>query len=1230
MRVNFYVGLAICLVIAPPSLGQKAVKKQPANQAEPAKNSTPQAQPKNKGIAEEGIDPVPPVSPDRADNFGGGKTKIVVDLPHGAAVSSVAVSPDGEVVLSSGRDGTFKLWDLKSRRLLRTLSSHETRRSLAGVSASFLPDGKLLTAAGGPLQVWDMKSGALLRTIDSVSAGKISVSADGNTALLDGNVVINVSSGHKLGALDDSSLNKTSPSDPFNAGAISTDGKLAVTGGYAEGPNNDGFVRIWEVSSGRLLRTLRDHSNWVWSVAFSPDGTKVAAGYNDGTISLWNVASGALIRSWHDHDGSVDVIVFSPDGKSLASAETGDHIFSSDGRLSSPGSTVSKDAHIRLWDTATGQLRRKFEKAGAKTALVFTSDGKSLLSDFDRNFLGVWDIDSGDPVAVLPAESHVCSALKYLGPLLLAGCGGNVSVAVLDPVTGRSVRKFSGATSWVSSLAVSADQTMLMAGTGDARPHVWDIQSGQSIAAFEYHFDSAQQEVTPDYFVSFAVDGRHPLSANHDGPLRVWNLTSGYLSRIVSDADSRYEGAAISPDGGTFAGSSWRSSSLELWNVAKGELIKKIKSPQGTPHPLVFSPDGKALLVKTVSGKGLALLNLLSGTMGREILINDDWLASYNCEFSTCAGHAVSFSPDGQTIILGGSDSAVRFLDVKSGKVFRRFVGHTGPIIAAALSADGKRLVSTSSDRTIKFWDSATGELLASTVVFQDNEWITITPEGFFDASANGGKNLNAVQGEAAHSIDQFYDMLHRPDLVAQKLAGDPQGAVKAAASKIDLDRVASSGDPPAVQFTTAGPIAVNAAAISIDATVVDRGGGIGRIEWRNNGKTIEIDVASGAGAKTAGRALTLRKSVSLIPGDNVIEIKAYNGENKIESTPAKIAVKRATAQPQVNRPRLFVLAVGVNNYWDSKLHLNFAVPDAKSMAAGFQQAKGGLYEQVNVTTLLDADVSQAGIDRIFADLKNKVQPQDVFVFFLSGHGKTEDGKFYYLPQDFKYNGDQSIIQGAVSHEKLKAWFTEILAQKQVLLFDACESGALIQQQIAMRGLEEKTALDQLVRGTGATVLTATTDDKPAAEGLHQHGVFTYAVLRAFAEADANGDGYVDVQELANYVFNEVPSLTEAAWGIRQVPQMNVVGSIYPLVTKTKILEATAEDPSTVISDAPTHVVIAATTVRQAASASSNAISELSPGMQIRLVKMSGGWVLVAREGKLLGYIDAKSVAALQ
>jgi hypothetical protein len=122
----------------------------------------------------------------------------------------------------------------------------------------------------------------------------------------------------------------------------------------------------------------------------------------------------------------------------------------------------------------------------------------------------------------------------------------------------------------------------------------------------------------------------------------------------------------------------------------------------------------------------------------------------------------------------------------------------------------------------------------------------------------------------------------------------------------------------------------------------------------------------------------------------------------------------------------------------------------------------------------------------------------------------------------------------------------------------------------------------------------------------------------------------VDVLELADYVDKQVPALTYDTWKMRQVPQMKIVGSNFPLVSKTALLPAVSEGPSAVIPAKPTHVVIAPAQVRQSASDTAPVVIQLTAGTQVRLIENAGGWVLVARDGKKLGYVEAKAIVALQ
>lgn len=356
----------------------------------------------------------------------------------------------------------------------------------------------------------------------------------------------------------------------------------------------------------------------------------------------------------------------------------------------------------------------------------------------------------------------------------------------------------------------------------------------------------------------------------------------------------------------------------------------------------------------------------------------------------------------------------------------------------------------------------------------------------------------------------------------------------------------------------------------------------------------------------------------------------AYNAKDLIASESASVTViwdGEKTATP----PKLYVLAVGVNDYYDSRLRLTYAVPDATALAEGFRKAGTGLYAGVDVTTVLDADVTIANLDKVFTDLGNKAHPRDVFVFFLAGHGKTKNGRYYFLPRDFRYEDENSIEKSGVDQDKFQAWFAKIPARKSILLYDTCESGSLTGNKT--RGgsdIDERLgALNRMTRATGRTFLTATTDDAPALEGYRGHGVFTYALLDALDRANVNGNGLIEVSELADHIDRKVPDFSFDAFKLRQIPQ-RIVGNNFALTNKMAVLKASSDVSGASIPTKATHVVIAPVNVRQSASDGASVVVELTAGTQVRLVETSDGWTLVAREGKRLGYVREKALATLQ
>jgi hypothetical protein len=329
-------------------------------------------------------------------------------------------------------------------------------------------------------------------------------------------------------------------------------------------------------------------------------------------------------------------------------------------------------------------------------------------------------------------------------------------------------------------------------------------------------------------------------------------------------------------------------------------------------------------------------------------------------------------------------------------------------------------------------------------------------------------------------------------------------------------------------------------------------------------------------------------------------------------------------------RTARYILAVGVDDYNDVRYKLQFAVADAADLSEAFAEAGSTFYRHPpQITLLRDGEVTAERLAAAFKDLGAKVKANDVFLFFIAGHGKSIAGDYYFVPRGIAAFTTDAIRKQGFGPQQWLDWFTNIQAQKSILIFDTCESGALA-HTLALRGSVEDTVYQRLKEATGRTIFMAASDQQTAAEGFHGHGVLTYTLLEGLALAGDPKDDKIDLLDLKKYVEINVPKYSRELKACRvegqlercQSPRVPSSGSGYTLVPRYPQILAKLNAGGPIISTKPTHVVMAATDLLEQAARGAPVTRQLPAGTMVTVFEpIEGGWAHVAKDGKPIGYV---------
>lgn len=290
---------------------------------------------------------------------------------------------------------------------------------------------------------------------------------------------------------------------PVGSIAFSPDGQLLAVGGYKD-------VRLLDAASGKVVATLSGHADVVRALAFTPDGTKLAAAgglpARSGEIKIWDLGAGApyrLLETMTGHKDCIYSVAISPDGKLLASG--------------------SYDKLILLWDLTSGkEVRTLKDHIDAVFSVAFSSDGKRLASGAQDRSVKVWDVASGQRLFTLsePLDGITAIAFQPSGTQLAAGGYDKViRTWVLTDKGGTLAQSMIAHEDTILQLTYSPDGKMLISASADRTIRFWDAETLTLLRALDKQPDWVQA-------VSVSPNGKWLAAGRYDGSVSVYDLAT--------------------------------------------------------------------------------------------------------------------------------------------------------------------------------------------------------------------------------------------------------------------------------------------------------------------------------------------------------------------------------------------------------------------------------------------------------------------------------------------------------------------------------------------------------------------------------------------------------------------------------------------------------------------------------------------------------------------------------
>lgn len=561
-------------------------------------------------------------------------------------------------------------------------------------------------------------------------------------------------------------------SDNIYAAHFSKDSKFFLTA------SGDALIKIWDVESGKEIRTLHGHNKAVTSACFSPDGKYIISGASDGEVKIWETISGKEIKMLKDYTETGDVSVdWSPDGKYYATGsyyEKKIHIYDfvagnsviklkTGGRISdicfSPDSknlisTANDD--VELFEIATGKTLRKFKghKYYVQT-LAFSHDGQKIISGGDDETVKIWETSTGALLRnINTGKNSGYNHVAFMPDGRHFFYGNDKGTYKCDVIDTTYVDTFKEAGN-ISALAVSPDGKYLGTGTQRGYNELYYVESKQK--------RSLGGASMPAFYSSAVSPDAQWVGVNSkNGNAVIRNLSTGQINSFSIDRNATL---IFSPDNSlliTFFGNyvEDRCNTVNLYDVATGKNQKSFSiTTAKRVTAAALSPDNKMLAIGIEGNETLEKnrVRVIDVASGNTISVFD---CQQGLEPTTCQVNVVCFSPDGKSLLVAGGkcmDYTLSLWDVATARITKTFNGLENIPNDMCFSFDGTMILSGGKDKQLVLWDAATGHRLK---IFnghtQEIEQVRMSHDNKYIVSIARNNEIKLWSVSAAKEIKSF------------------------------------------------------------------------------------------------------------------------------------------------------------------------------------------------------------------------------------------------------------------------------------------------------------------------------------------------------------------------------------------------------------------------------------------------------------------------------------------